>query len=67
MVEKGRYVVHILITKMDKAHQFLAATGQLYKSVCRSVGLSVALVGWSVGQFCLAFLASLGAVAAYEV
>ena len=39
---------------------FLAATGQLYKRVCRSVGRSV-------GLFHLAFLASFGAVAAYEV
>ena len=34
---------------------FLAATGQLYKRVCRSVGRSV---GWSVRPSDLAFLAS---------
>merc|ERR1712176_1683043 len=43
---------------------FLAATGQLYKRVCRSVGF---LVGWSVCRFYLAFLALLGEVTAYEV
>ena len=46
---------------------FLAATGQLYKRVCRSVGR---LVGRSVCRSdlaFLAFLASFGAVAAYEV
>ena len=36
---------------VSRFQPFLAATGQLYKRVCRSVG-------WSVGLFHLAFLAS---------
>ena len=44
---------------------FLAATGQLYKRVCRLVGR---LVCWSVGLLVLfSFLSFVGAVAAYEV
>ena len=47
------------MTQITGPFHFLAATGQLYKRVCRSVGRSVCRsVGLSVCRFYLAFLAS---------